>query len=447
MSFGFLHMFFMKFIKYFVLCISLLAIVELVIWFHTCGASWNIEELLPGDAITLWGTITTIVFLVFSVLALWNIDQKIQELNSIKHSISEKFHNIENKNREVMSEADKAQKDIVRKAEEQIKNILNKSTYRQNFYDTLTRIANIPDPSRRVLEYTHFLRNNGNIEGVNYAYVYICRGDAYMNLSRNSKALADYEMAAQLDTKTVAPFYSLGHYYVVEKDYKKSIEIFEKGLKLEPQDENLMMNIANSYSAMGEYEKADEYFDKALTFNPDLAIAYYNKARLVIEKKEGLWKEKSMNYLNHCIQIMPFFYESSINKASLLREDNKNEEAEKVLSEVIGGIFQENLIMAILQRGITYRLQGKLPMALNDFNTVLLYAPYNVQNLSNLAQAYFNMCYYKEADYYAKLGIEEANKQDKHFCDNEFRDVLIKIDLLRQEVIPADADRKNKEKT
>ena len=95
-----------------------------------------------------------------------------------------------------------------------------------------------------------------------------------------------------------------------------------------------------------------------------------------------------MNYLNHCIQIMPFFQESNINKASLLREDNKNEEAEGVLSKVISVTFNENFIMAIL---ITYRLQNKLPMALNDFNTVLLYAPYDIQNLSNLSQTYFAM--------------------------------------------------------
>lgn len=95
------------------------------------------------------------------------------------------------------------------------------------------------------------------------------------------------------------------------------------------------MNIANSYSAMGEYAKADEYYDKALTFNPDLAMAYYNKAKLAIEKKDDLWKEKSMTYLNHCIKIMPYFYESNINKASLLREDGKNEEAAEVLTKVI----------------------------------------------------------------------------------------------------------------
>ena len=96
----------MKYLKYFLLIILQFAIVELVIWVHTNGI-WHIEELAPSDAISLWGTVTTIVFLVFSVLALWNIDQKIQELNEIKRSIGEKFNNIETTNREVMLEADK----------------------------------------------------------------------------------------------------------------------------------------------------------------------------------------------------------------------------------------------------------------------------------------------------------------------------------------------------
>lgn len=140
----------MKYLKYFLIVIAQFAIVELVIWIHTTGIGWHIEELLPGDAISLWGTVATIVFLVFSVLALWNVDQKIKELNEIKERISCKSVEIEARNREVMLEADKVQKDLVNKAEEQIKRILDKSTYRQNFYDTLTRIANILDPGLRV---------------------------------------------------------------------------------------------------------------------------------------------------------------------------------------------------------------------------------------------------------------------------------------------------------
>lgn len=435
---------FMRYLKYFIFIIIQFAIVEIVLWFHTNGLGWHIGELLPSDAISLWGTVMTIVFLVFSVLALWNVDQKIHELNEMKSRIGEKFTSIETKNREVLLEADKAQKDIVKKAEEQIKRILDKSTYRQNFYDTLTRIANIQDPGRQVQEYTHFLRTSSDIEGVNYAYVYICRGDAYLLLSRYEKALADYEMASKLDTKTVAPFFALGNYYVTIKDFKKSIEIYEEGLKIDPQDENLMMNIANSYSALGDYAKADEYYDKALTFNPDLAMAYYNKARLATEKKDELWKETSMNYLNHCIEIMPNFYQSNINKAALLREDNNNDEAAEVLTKVISATVPSDFVMAVLQRGIAYRLQGKMPLALNDFNTVLLYDPHNVQNLSNLASTYYMMEFFKEAAHIAHLGLKEAENQNRHDCDFDFNEILMRLNAMTSNVVPLNMSGKNK---
>lgn len=414
----------MKYLKFFILFLLIFAFVELLLWIHTTNFGWCIEELLPGDAISLWGTVMTIVFLVFSVLALWNIDNKIHELTVIRQNISDKFTSIEEKHRSVTLEAEKAQAEIIKKAEEQIKLILDKSSYRQNFADTLTRVANIPDPGRQVLEYTSFLRTSSEVEGINYAYVYVCRGDAYLRLSRFDKALADYQMAAKLDKETVAPYFALGNYYVTIKDYKKSVEIYKEGLEKYPQNENLMMNIANSYSVMGDFAKADQYYDRALTYNPDLAMAYYNKSKLVMQKKGPLWKEQSLNYLNHCIAIMPYFYQANINKAALLRDEGKNGEAQEVLSKVIGTTFRKDFIMSVLQRGIIYRQEGKLPMALNDFNTVLLYNPNNIQNITNLALTYFTMGFAREALFYAELGKAEGQKQNMHDCDEELMFVI-----------------------
>ena len=58
---------FMKYLKYFLLVILQFAIVELVVWFHTTGLGWHISELTPSDAISLWGTVTTIVFLAYII--------------------------------------------------------------------------------------------------------------------------------------------------------------------------------------------------------------------------------------------------------------------------------------------------------------------------------------------------------------------------------------------
>lgn len=231
-------------------------------------------------------------------------------------------------------------------------------------------------------------------------------------------------MAAKLDSETVGPYFALGNYYVTIKNYQKSIEIYKEGLEKYPQDENLMMNLANSYSAIGNFAEADKYYDRALTYNPDLAMAYYNKSRLAMQKKEPLWKEQSLNYLNHCISIMPYFYQANINKAALLYDEGKNSEAEEVLNKVIGMTFHKDFIMSVLQRGIAYRQEGKLPMALNDFNTVLLYDSHNIVNITNLSTTYFSMGLAKEALFYAKLGMVEGQIQNIHTYDDELQFVI-----------------------
>ena len=84
-------------------------------------------------------------------------------------------------------------------------------------------------------------------------------------------------------------------------------------------------------------------------------------------------------------------------------------------------------------------------MALNDFNTGLLYAPYNIQNLSNLSQTYFAMGYLNEAHFYAQLGLKEAQKQDNHFCDMEFNNVLMRIQVMSGMTIPISKGNTNNE--
>ena len=127
---------------------------------------------------------------------------------------------------------------------------------------------------------------------------------------------------------------------------------------------------------------------------------------------------------------MPYFIPANINKASLLREDNHNAEAAEVLTNVIGSVYQKDYVMSVLQRGIAYRMLGKLPLALNDFNTVLLYDPHNIQNLSNLALVNFQMRFVHEALFYAKLGLEEASKQNLHTCDSDLNWVLNTINSV-----------------
>ena len=87
-----------------------------------------------------------------------------------------------------------------------------------------------------------------------------------------------------------------------------------------------------------------------------------------------------------------------------------------------------------------------MPYAIIDFQIVQFLEPCNVQNLSNLSMTYLSMGFLNEAAFSAKEGLEEANKQNKHDCDSEFREVLLRIDAMNRMVVPIKYDG-NKDKS
>lgn len=56
--------------------------------------------------------------------------------------------------------------------------------------------------------------------------------------------------------------------------------------------------------------------------------------------------------------------------------------------------------------------------------------------------------YLNEAHFYAQLGLKEAKKQDNHFCDMEFNDVLIRLQAMsRMTIIPISKGNTNNEES
>jgi hypothetical protein len=56
------------------------------------------------------------------------------------------------------------------------------------------------------------------------------------------------------------------------------------------------------------------------------------------------------------------------------------------------------------------------------------------------------MGFLNEAAFSAKEGLEEANKQNKHDCYSEFREVHLRIDAMNRMVVPIKYDG-NKDKS
>lgn len=375
----------------------------------------------PGDAITIWATVITIVFIVFSVLGIMNIDGKMKEIDERKAD----FKAIEEKSATLLSTLETSRKDIMDMAQAEIKKIVNNSSKVENYYQMFASVEANSAPDKRIAMYTDLIRNIPVIEGLDKAFPYIKRGAAYMQIGLFDKAKADFDYA--LDNCTdinKSPVYaSLGDYYVKKKDFMKAAECFGKALEANPGSAPLCSDLGNVYSAMGEFDKAKAYYDRALAINPELAEIYYNKAKRMHDTTPNPTEadnDQMMSYLDKTLSLNPHMYMANINKASILRSQGKEAEAAEVLNRIVLPMLPPDFIMGIEQRGIAYRLTGELPKALNDFNYVLFYDPHNIQNLSNLAMVSLQMNNLGDADYYARIGLQEAEKQNNHSCDGDF---------------------------
>ena len=111
-----------------------------VIFWQTTDA----VHLEPGTAITIWAAVLTIVFLVFSIVGLINIDHRISELNKTKEEMQKTSLEMREQLTKLKTSTDEEREKIVKGAEAELKKIINESAIRQNLFDELGRVAADP---------------------------------------------------------------------------------------------------------------------------------------------------------------------------------------------------------------------------------------------------------------------------------------------------------------
>lgn len=417
----------MKWHHWFIIVLTQIALVALGLWvYHLLLGGTGIE---PGVAITVWASVITIVFVVFSVLALKNIDGKIAELEKLKDNQEEKFNEIERSSKAIVDSARDARKQIVDQAELEIKKLLEKSTKRQTYFDQITGINNELMPDKRVFAFTNFLRENKEIDGIDFAYIYIGRGNAYMSLGKFENAKNDYEMALQVchPLNKVNALSALAGYYVNVKDFSKSIECLQEALELNPESATLCVDIGNSYNALKQFDEAEKYYKRAINYNPNFAEYYYNKAVQVKDVSRPVDREQIGAYLDKSIEINPMFLPAHLTKAGLLYDEHKYEEAIAELTPLISRSFHQDIIKAISLRGEAYRMSGQEPRALPDLLFVHVFQPDNIRNISLIAATLLQMGFLKEALFFAKKGIQLGESTNDHAFDEALKLIINSI--------------------
>lgn len=415
--------------KAFIIIIVLLIVAVLYLWQAKVILWQDVDaiKLEPSSTITIWAAVLTIVFLVFSLLGLINIDNKLSELNKIKAEMQTTYLNMREQLSALKTSAAEERDKIIKAAEAELKKIISESAVRQSLFDTLGWITSDPSPDKRAKGYAEVLKLYPNLSGVNYAFIHIRRGDAFFAMRKYEKALAEYEEAIRLNPDEVSSYNAIGYLYAQQGDYSKSIEYYKKALDLSPESYNILMNIGNGFAVQGLHEEAKRYFDRALNTNPDIAEVYYNKSQEYVNSNNPVDQELILHYLEHCIELNPLFHKAHISKASTIRNRGKFDQAIDECNLVITEGVNEDYVWALIERGHNYLKLNLNSLAVMSYQHAFFFDPHNIEILHNLAVAHLRLLEVNRSYDYLLQAYYEAERQNDHEFDKEMEGLLAVI--------------------
>ena len=68
--------------------------------------------------------------------------------------------------------------------------------------------------------------------------------------------------------------FKIAYNHLQKKDFRKSADLFEKLINEFPENLSVLRNLTHSYAFLGEFEKAENYVKKIININPDEPFAY-----------------------------------------------------------------------------------------------------------------------------------------------------------------------------
>ena len=203
------------------------------------------------------------------------------------------------------------------------------------------RDCDSPDPSRRIEACTTILHRDKDKAA--WGGAYNNRAGAFMAKGDYDHALADYNMAVQLNPEVAAAWLNRGTLWLRKEDFDRAIADLTMATRLDPSLWKSFNNRSNAWRAKGEYNKAKDDLDQAIRLAPKEPLPYAHRA--------DLWR--LMGDLDGAI--------SDLNKSIAVIPPNTSPR-------------QSPMALILTYRGDVWRYQGEFSRALADYTEALSYA-------------------------------------------------------------------------
>ena len=280
------------------------------------------------------------------------------------------------------------------------------------------------------------------------ANIYFFRGNAYLNLGENDRAITDYNKAFEITPEnfcTACAYNNRGIAYLQEANYDAALADFIQSKNHDPAPAEIYENIGATYEKKGDYDHAMDAYSEAINHNPNLPDPYIGLGNAYFYKKDY---DKAIYYFTEYLKLKPDAlaalnnrgiayakkgdYAHAIDDVNRSRVLDPNWSTDKSPQEA-GLIDKATFIReldtcnaaiavnpkdfnALFKRGVLYRYVADYDRAINDLNQAINLNP-------NFAQAYHHRGMANEyngnkeqaiADYrrFLELAPDEATRND-----------------------------------
>ncbi len=217
-------------------------------------------------------------------------------------------------------------------------------------------------------------------------------------------------------------YYSIGRRFITQGEQRKSIELMEQAVAIDPEFAMAYRSMAIAYSNLFYYQKAEEFLQKALTFKDRLSdrerylieAAFYSQSEMTYDKAIEAYEKLLEIYpddpiartnlgVNYSLieeyqkareqyEISISEYQSDfiydyLNLASIYDELGLFDLAKETLDKALNNFPDNARIHRAL--AVSYRMQGKYELALEEMDRAFALAPTDWDNFLDKGTTYF----------------------------------------------------------
>jgi tetratricopeptide (TPR) repeat protein len=195
----------------------------------------------------------------------------------------------------------------------------------------------------------------------------------YRLIKEYPRALADYDLALELDPQNAWAFAGRGETYRLLKDYEKALQDFERALALHPKDGWAHGHRGMTYVALKDYEKALPDFSRSIELTPMYAATYGRRGSAYL--RLNLLKEAQADY-SRCWELDAKDIRSAWRAewCDMCLKQERNDTARIGRLEAIAEIAPQHHI-AHLCRGVALWLAGSYELALAEVEMSIAIQP------------------------------------------------------------------------